>query len=278
MDIPNLEQLDQTQSSSSALTRNQIANHDQDTDNDVEEIVLPHEKPPKRRRKIIYVFFKEYPDKKSALVALNEDFLQDCSWAKLSKNKADDLTVQFYYCSSAGRFVCPVRLKIVQDPSSMKVSIYISEDDHSHPEPKTGISTETKEILRQLYFYEKVTHPDDFERGFAWEILGLKVVKQKFGGKTFFFVQRTPMATQASTSTQATTSTQASTSTQATTSTQASTSTQATTSTQASTSTQATTSKQTEKRKRGRPPKKNVKEVENKLHEVDTFKSIIKER
>ncbi|RNA32158.1 hypothetical protein BpHYR1_024800, partial [Brachionus plicatilis] len=107
---------------------------------------------------------------------------------------------------------------------------------------------------------------DDFKRGFAWEILGLKVLKQKFGGKTFFFVQRTPKATQASTSTQATTSTQASTSTQA------------TTSTQASTSTQATTSTQPEKRKRGRPPKKNVKEVENKLHEVDTFKPIDKER
>ena len=60
MDIPNLEQLDQTQSSSSALSRNPIANHNQDTDNDLEEKGLPHEKPPKRRRKIIYVFFKEY--------------------------------------------------------------------------------------------------------------------------------------------------------------------------------------------------------------------------
>ncbi|RNA08032.1 hypothetical protein BpHYR1_021337, partial [Brachionus plicatilis] len=137
--IPNLEQLDQTQSSSSALTRNPIANHHQDTDNEVEEIVLPHEKQPERRRKIIYASLKNIQIRNLLWLLLNEDFLQDCSWAKLSKKKADDLTVQFYYCSSA-------------------------EDDHSHPEPKTGISAETKEILRQLYYYEKVTRPDCIQK------------------------------------------------------------------------------------------------------------------
>lgn len=48
MEIPNFEQLDQTQTSSSAHTRNPIRNHDQDTDNDLEEIGLPYEKPPNR--------------------------------------------------------------------------------------------------------------------------------------------------------------------------------------------------------------------------------------
>ncbi|RNA11778.1 hypothetical protein BpHYR1_001290, partial [Brachionus plicatilis] len=69
------------------------------------------------------------------------------------------MTIRNYYCNIAGKLVCPVRLKIRPDPASMKVDIVISENEHEHPESKVGLSAPTKEIVRQIYFYEKITRP-----------------------------------------------------------------------------------------------------------------------
>jgi hypothetical protein len=75
--------------------------------------------------------------------------------------------------------VCPVRFKIVPDPASMKASIYISDDEHEHPEPKTGISLETKKIIRELFFYEKETRPTCIQkRTFEKKVKNLSKVTQ----------------------------------------------------------------------------------------------------
>jgi hypothetical protein len=113
------------------------------------------------------------------LTTIEEDFIHECSWAKLTNSTCDGTTIRKYYCSTAGRLVFPLRLKFVPDPASIKVSIFISNNEHDHPEPKHGLSNQTKELIRECYFYEKVTPPLFIQkRIFEKKVLSLPKVTQ----------------------------------------------------------------------------------------------------
>jgi hypothetical protein len=93
------------------------------------------------------------------LCAIDQEFIHECSWAKLTNSVCDGMTIRNYYCSTTGKYTCPVRLKIFPDSASLEASIFISNNEHVHPEPKTGISNQTKDLIREIYFYEKLTRP-----------------------------------------------------------------------------------------------------------------------
>ncbi len=136
-----------------------------------------------------------------------------------------------------------------------------------------GRFSATKNALMSKFLKSASCKNRFLQKSFLWELIKLKVVKQKYGGKSFFFVERTPKPNQRDAQAQAPTQahaqpeaeeqTQPPQQSQRQTRSQKSTQASSSTQTEQQTRTQAEKEPQQKKKKRGRPLKNATQNDEN---------------
>lgn len=107
--FPNIDDLYLTHPTSSAHARNQAYRNNEDqgqeTSNDSEKIRFVSEPAKAKARKshLFYKIYKTYENISQTLVAIDRDFIQECSLAKLTNRTYDGMTIRNFYCITAGK-------------------------------------------------------------------------------------------------------------------------------------------------------------------------------